>query len=130
MTTLKRNKEKMMSDKSLKDKAIKIQKKSYVMVKDRIIYFNENYPKGSITTNLVTEPTSDMIIVKAYVYPDGRSPDPNTPDREFTGYSQATIGDSMVNKVAALENAETSAVGRALAMMGIGVLESIASADE
>jgi transcriptional regulator NrdR family protein len=36
----------------------------------------------------------------------------------------------MVNKTAALENAETSAVGRALAMMGIGVIESIASVDE
>ena len=36
----------------------------------------------------------------------------------------------MVNKTAALENASTSAVGRALGYMGIGVIESIASADE
>ena len=37
----------------------------------------------------------------------------------------------MVNKTSAIENAETSAVGRALGLiMGIGVIESIASADE
>ena len=35
-----------------------------------------------------------------------------------------------MNKTAALENCETSAVGRALGFMGIGVIESIASADE
>ena len=35
-----------------------------------------------------------------------------------------------INITAAMENAETSAVGRALAMMGIWVIDSIASADE
>jgi hypothetical protein len=35
----------------LKDKAIKIQGKEYVLVADRIIYFNHNYENGSITTN-------------------------------------------------------------------------------
>lgn len=114
-----------MSKKDLKDKAIDIKGKAYVMVKDRLIYFNETYPEGSITTNLVSEPTSEMVIVKATVWPDIKD---NM--RQFTGYSQAVIGEGMVNKTAALENAETSAVGRALAMMGIGVLESIASADE
>lgn len=109
----------------LKDKAINIKGKSYVLVSDRILYFNEAYPNGSITTHLVSDPTSDHIIVKATVLPDS-----NSPQRVFTGYSQATIGDGMVNKTAALENAETSAVGRALAMMGIGVLDSVASADE
>ena len=48
----------------------------------------------------------------------------------FTAYSQARWGEGYINKTSALENAETSAVGRALAFMGIGVIESIASADE
>ena len=115
-----------MSEKSLKNKAIKIKGKDYVLVSDRVTYFNETYPDGAITTDLVSEPTSDYIIVKATVYPEygvGNK-------RHFTGYSQAVIGDGMVNKTAALENAETSAVGRALGFMGIGVIESIASADE
>lgn len=109
----------------LKDKAISIKGKQYVLVSDRILFFNENFPNGSITTELVSEPTSDYIVIKATVLPDS-----NSPQRIFTGYSQAKIGDGMVNKTAALENAETSSVGRALAMMGIGVLDSVASADE
>lgn len=106
----------------LKDKAIDIKGKKYVLVSDRILAFNEEYKKGSITTELVSEPKEKHIIIKATVSPDG--------ERTFTGYSQAVIGDGYINKTSALENAETSAVGRALAMMGIGVLDSVASADE
>lgn len=112
-----------MSDKQLKNKTIKIKGKDYVMVKDRLIYFNETYPEGAIQTELISEPTSELIIIKATVYPDKST-------RCFTGYSQAIVGGSGVNATAALENCETSAVGRALAMMGIGVLDSVASADE
>lgn len=108
----------------LKDKAIKIQGKEYVLVADRIIYFNNEYDHGSITTQLISDPTSDHIIVKATVKPNANE------QREFTGYSQAVVGQGYINKTSALENAETSAVGRALAMMGIGVIDSVASADE
>ena len=114
-----------MTSKSLTSKAIDIKGKKYVLVSDRVQYFNENYPNGSIITNLVSEPTSEMIIIQAIVRPDIKES-----MRQFTAYSQAVIGDGMVNKTAALENAETSAVGRALGFMGIGVIESIASADE
>lgn len=113
-----------MSDKSLKEKAISIKGKAYVLVADRINYFNENYPEGSITTTY--ELLGDMFIVSAYIYPKGAGITSQT----FTGHSQAIIGDGMVNKTASLENAETSAVGRALAMMGIGVIDSVASVDE
>lgn len=122
-----------MSDKSLSDKAIKIQGKDYVLVSDRIIYFNENYPNGSIETELVTDPMSDIIIVKATVSPANErtgSDEVGYYSQRFTGYSQAVKGAGFINKTAALENAETSAVGRALAMMGIGVIDSIASVDE
>lgn len=111
-----------MTEKALAGKAINIKGKSYVLVADRVLYFNETYEKGSIETELVSAPESKYIIVRATVSPDG--------ERKFTGYSQATIGDGYINKTSALENAETSAVGRALAFMGIGVIESIASADE
>ena len=111
-------------DKNLKSKAILIKGREYVQVSHRIIFFNENYKDGCIGTELVTSPESDHIIIKATVYPEGLA------GRKFTGYSQATIGDGMVNKTSALENAETSAVGRALALMGIGVIDSVASVDE
>ena len=50
----------MTKDKQLKDKTIKIKGKDYVMVKDRLIYFNDTYPNGSITTELVSDPTSSL----------------------------------------------------------------------
>lgn len=111
--------------KDLKDKAISIKGKQYVLVSDRVKYFNETYKDGSIQTELVSDWSSPYIVVKATVIPDYQKL-----HQIYTGYSQANIGDGMVNKTAALENAETSAVGRALGMMGIGVLDSIASADE
>jgi hypothetical protein len=114
-----------VTSKSLKEKAIDIKGKKYVLVSDRVQYFNETYPNGSINTELVSDPTSDYIIVKATVIPDC-----DKPERKFSDYSQAVIGEGMVNKTAALENASTSATGRALGFMGIGVIESIASADE
>lgn len=118
----------MVKDKSLKNKAIDIKGKDYVLVADRIVYFNEVYPEGSITTELVTEPESDLIVIKATIYPNPYVPELR--NRKFTGYSQAIKGDGFINKTAALENAETSAVGRALAMMGIGVVDNVASVDE
>lgn len=111
--------------KDLKEKAVRIQGKEYVLVADRILFFNEEYPAGSISTELVSNWDSEKIVVKATVMPDVE-----IPQRIFTGYSQTVIGQGMVNKSAALENAETSAVGRALAMLGIGVIESVASVDE
>jgi hypothetical protein len=109
-------------DKTLKDKAIDFKGKKYVLVADRVIYFNEQYPEGSITTELVSTPDAETVVMKAIVKPNEK--------QTFTGYSQATWGEGYINKTSALENAETSAVGRALAFMGIGVIESIASIDE
>lgn len=114
-----------MTDKSLKAKAIQIKGKDYVLVSDRVLYFNETYPNGAIITERVESDNPQMEVIKAVVIPDVK-----TPERRFTGYSQAIRGDWYINKTSALENAETSAVGRALAFMGIGVIESIASVDE
>jgi predicted Zn-ribbon and HTH transcriptional regulator len=112
-----------MGNKNLKDKAIEIKGKSYVLVADRVIYFNETYPNGCIQTEQLA--SEDRVEFKAVVIPDACKP-----ERFFTGHSQAVWGDGYINKTSALENAETSAVGRALALMGIGVIESLASVDE
>jgi len=92
-------------------------------VKDRILYFNEKYPNGQIKTDLISH-EDELWIVKATVWPNAKE------ERCFSDYSQARESQGMVNKTAALENASTSAIGRCLALMGIGVLDSIASADE
>ena len=110
--------------KSLKEKAIDFKGKKYVLVADRVVYFNDTYPTGSIATEILSQLDSQTVIVKAIVKPE------EDKTRIFTGHSQAVIGEGFVNKTSALENAETSAIGRALAMMGIGVLDSIASIDE
>lgn len=117
--------EETTNDKSLKGKAIDIKGKSYVLVSDRVIYFNETYKNGTIVPELLSAPSDQMVVVKATVTPDA-----DKPLRFFTGHSQAKWGDGFINKSSAMENAETSAVGRALAMMGIGVVDSIASGDE
>lgn len=102
---------------------ISIKWKDYVLVKDRVLFFNELYPMGAIITERTVE--WEMEVVKATVIPDC-----TVPERRFTWYSQAKWGDWYINKTSALENAETSAVWRALAFMWIWVIESIASADE
>lgn len=110
---------------NLNDKAIDIKGKKYVLVSDRIIYFNETYKNGAIKSELLSKPNDDMVVMRAIVIPDVTKP-----ERYFTGYSQATWGEGYINKTSALENCETSAIGRALGMMGIGVIDSIASVDE
>src|SRR3990172_7592166 len=113
-----------MTDKTLKSKAIDFKGKKYVLIADRVTYFNSQYPKGSIETELLSEPDADMVVVKTTIS--------TGEGQKFTGMSQAKWSDtqSFVNKTSALENAETSSCGRALAFMGIGVIDSIASVDE
>ena len=115
----------MTDSKSLKSKAINIKGKSYVQVADRVLFFVDTYPNGSITTELLSEPSSDTVVIKATV-----TPDCDKPQQKFTGLAQEVWGSTNINKTSAMENGETSAVGRALAFMGIGVIESIASVDE
>lgn len=104
---------------------VKIKENEYVLVKDRVAEFNRLYPNGCIQTELLTPPESNIVVIKAII-----TPDIERPTRFFTDYSQAKWGDGYINKTSALENASTSAVGRALAYMGIGIIDSIASADE
>ena len=47
-----------------------------------------------------------------------------------TGHAHEERGSSNINKTSFVENCETSAIGRALAMLGIGIDTSIASANE
>ena len=103
---------------------IDIHGKPYVMVKDRVIHFNKEYPNGCIRSKLVKQ-IDNIVIFEATVIPDIEKL-----ERYFTGHAEEEIGSSQINKTSALENCETSAIGRALAMMGIGVDESFASGDE
>lgn len=114
-----------MTDKQLTNKAIDIKWKKYVLVSDRVLYFNETYPNGAIQTQRIMTEEPWIEIFKATIIPDC-----DHPERFFTGYSQAKWGDWFINKTSALENAETSSIWRWLAMMWIWVIDSIASLDE
>lgn len=82
---------------------------SYEPVENRIRSFYEKFEKGRIITELITY-SEQHFIVKALVYRDSSDLHPAT-----TGYAEEKVGSSPVNRNSALENCETSAIGRALA---------------
>lgn len=101
-------------------KTINIKGKEYVPVSERVKEAHESKLENlDIKTEILTN-TEKNVVVKATV---------TTPFGEFTGHSQADWGAGMMGKVA-LENAETSAIGRALGFAGFGIVDGIASADE
>ena len=102
---------------------VEIHGKQYVTVDERVKEFHKLYPNGSIRTDLIE--LTDRFIIKAEVCPDV-----SNRMRIFTGYAYEMVGSSQINKTSALENCETSAIGRALGILGIGIDGSIASADE
>ena len=104
---------------------VSIHGKNYVMVKDRVVLFYNTNPRGCIKTKIVDYKEGHWI-VKATCYPDPQE----LPETFFTGHAHEVQGSTQINKTSALENCETSAVGRCLAMAGYGAEESFASADE
>ena len=99
---------------------VNIHGKEYKTVALRIQEFREKYPGHTILTELV-EANDTLVIVKATISWEGVV--------IATGYAEEVRTASKINRTSALENAETSAVGRALAFFGLGGSE-IASADE
>ena len=96
----------------------------YIEVKDRIEKLYQDYPNASIQTEVI-ELTDKRVTVKASVYTNPEDPIPTT------GHSYMNIpGTTNFTRGSELENTETSAVGRAIALMGYEVKKSIASRDE
>lgn len=102
---------------------VNIHGKQYTTVAKRVQDFRETYERGySIVTELVSA-DADIVIMKAYIR--------DTESRKViaTGYAEEQRTSSQINRTSALENAETSAIGRALAAFGLAGSE-YASADE
>ncbi len=84
----------------------------YEPVEVRLEKFIKDYPAFRISTELeVVEAT--RYIVKAYLYKDA-----SDSLAWATGYAEETVTSRGVNQTSALENCETSAIGRALANAG------------
>jgi len=99
---------------------VKIHGKEYRTVGKRVADFRVSHPDWEISTEILS--AAELVMVKATIKDDeGRV--------IATGHAEEERGSTNINKTSALENAETSAVGRCLAMLGMGGTE-IASADE
>ena len=102
-------------------KTVNIKGKEYVEVNERIRHFRENYPQGSIVTELVSN-NDGVCVFKATIY--------NMDLIVATGHAYEKEGSTFINKTSYIENCETSAIGRALGILGIGIDGSVASAEE
>lgn len=96
----------------------------YETVESRIKRFYESYPDGRITTEWANDsswreadPSPRFWVVKASVYLTAEDQEKRLP--KATGYATETDGTGGANNVDALANCETSAIGRALANLGM-----------
>jgi hypothetical protein len=84
----------------------------YETVEERLIKFWKDHPDGRIDTRLV-EASATRFIVQAYIYRTEVDQHPWS-----SGLAEETVQGRGVNATSALENCETSAIGRALASAG------------
>jgi hypothetical protein len=96
----------------------------YQPVEERLILFWKEHPDGQIHTKLL-ESQSARFIVEASIYRTEADSRPWT-----TGLAEETVQGRGVNATSALENCETSAIGRALANAGYATKGKRASREE
>jgi hypothetical protein len=80
----------------------------YAEVAERLPLFWKDCPRGRIITDIIVD-DGTRIVMRAELYADIDDTVPTT-----TGFAEEIRGSSMVNKTSALENCETSAIGRSL----------------
>jgi len=101
--------------------SVKIHGKEYRTVAERVNLFHEENQdvKKSIKTKILSN-QDNKVIMQAVIIAGVN---------KYVGHAEEVYDSSMINKTSALENCETSAIGRALASAGFGGTE-FASADE
>lgn len=118
-------------------KTLDVKGKEYAEVNQRIKAFRMLYPEGTIETEMLSNENGvcvfkasiyyyEKVLTKIEGYPDVVS----FKKLLGTGTAYEKENSTFINKTSYIENCETSAVGRALAMCGIGIDTSIASAEE
>ena len=107
-----------------KFKTTNIRGKQYVEVNERIKFFRqeEQYKNWGILTEFPVLDSEQCLCLCTITTPEGQI--------VAQGHAHEEKGSSNINKTSYVENCETSAVGRALAILGIGIDTSIASANE
>jgi hypothetical protein len=107
-----------------KFKTTNIRGKQYVEVNERIKFFRQEdrYKDWTIMSEFTVLDSEQCVCKTTIADATGRV--------IATGHAHEVQGASNINKTSYVENCETSAIGRALAMLGIGIDTSIASANE
>lgn len=99
---------------------VNIRGRSYETVALRVQKFREKHPDYRLITEII-ERNDICVVMRASIY--------NGDVLIATGHAEEYRKSSDINRTSALENCETSAIGRALATLGLGGTE-FASADE
>lgn len=99
-----------------------VKQNNYNTVNQRILAFRELYPNGSIQTEILSL-ENGAVLMKATAYDD---------DGKViaTGHAREKEGDGFINATSFIENCETSCIGRALGIIGIGAVDALASFQE
>jgi len=105
-------------------KTVNIKGKEYVEVNERIKEFrtNKDYEAWTLLSEIISC-DSGVCIMKATIL-DAEN------HVRATGHAYEKEGSTFINKTSYIENCETSAWGRALGNLGIGIDTSIASSNE
>lgn len=102
--------------------SMNIKGKEYVPVTERVKAFRELLPEGEITTEIL-HLDDEKVVMKTTIRDEvGKI--------LATGIAMEKEGSTFINKTSHFEVCETSAVGRALGFIGIGIDASMASAEE
>lgn len=96
--------------------------KNYIEVAERIKAFRMLHPDGCIHTEMLSNENGVCVFKATVCDEDGRM--------LGTGTAFEKQGDSFINTTSYIENCETSAVGRALGMLGIGIEMGLSSLEE
>lgn len=95
---------------------IDLKGKNYAMVPERVTAFRKLFPDGFIKTEIVSHDGTTVLMQAIVGYYENA-----VPVILATGFAQEVRGRGMVNGTSYIENCETSAVGRALGMIGLGI---------
>ena len=96
--------------------------KDYAEVNQRVKAFRMLYPEGSILTDMLSDDGERCVFKATILNAEGKT--------IATGTAFELKSSSFINASSYIENCETSAIGRALAMCGLGIDLSIASYEE
>ena len=105
-------------------KSINIKGKEYITVNERLIFFRSQpqYKGWRISEEVVSLDDKEGLFKVTIINPEGFE--------MAVAHAQEYRDSSYINKTSFVENGFTSALGRALGYLGIGINTAIASADE